>query len=65
MIGYINRIIIAVRKHIVPEEPLAGAGVGVRVEEALDDGIVISGLQVIEASLYGNRVAIEAKMWSI
>ena len=44
-----NRIIIAVRKHIIPEEALAGAAVGVRVQEALDDRIIVSGLQVIEA----------------
>ena len=47
-----NRIIPAVRKHIVPQEALAGAAVGVCVEEALDDGIVISALQVIEARLF-------------
>ena len=44
-----NRIIIAVRKHIEPQEALAGAAVGVRVEKPLDDGVVVSGLQVIEA----------------
>ena len=46
-----NWIIPTVRKHIVPEEALAGAAVGVCVEEALDDGVVISGLQVVEARL--------------
>ena len=49
----------------MPEEPLAGAGVAVRVEEALDDGVVISGLQVIEARLFGEGIAIEAKTRSI
>ena len=47
-----HRIIPAVRKHIVTQEALSGAGVAVGVEEALDDGIVISGLQVIEPRLY-------------
>ncbi len=56
-----NRIIVAVRKHIEPEEALPGAAVGVRVEEALDDGVVISGLQVVEARLFERVVAIEAK----
>ena len=46
-----NWIIPTVRKHIVPEEALAGAAVGVCVEEALDGGVIISGLQVIEAGL--------------
>ena len=55
------RTVPAVRKHIVPKEALAGAGVGVRVEKALDDGVVISGLQVVEARLYGECIAIEAK----
>ncbi len=40
---------------------MSGAAVGVGVEEALDDGIVISGLQVIETRLFGESVAIEAK----
>ena len=45
----------------MPNEPLASRGVGVCVEEALDDWVVISGLQVIEAGLYGRVVAIDAK----
>ncbi len=39
----------------MPNEPLSRACVAVRVEEALDDWIVISALQVIEARL-GNAV---------
>ena len=39
----------------MPNEPLASRGVGVCVEEALDDWVEISGLQVIEAGL-GNAV---------
>ena len=60
-----NRIIVAVRKHIEPQEALPGAAVGVCVEEALDDGVVISGLQVVEARLSERVVAIEAKKRSI
>ena len=60
-----NRIIIAVRKHIEPQEALAGAAVGVRVEKPLDDGVVVSGLQVIEARLCIVVVAAGAKMGSI
>ena len=40
---------------------MPGDRVTVRVEEALDAGVVISGLQIIEARLYGERIAIEAK----
>ena len=58
----IGRGVVAVSKHIVPEEALAGAAVGVRVEKALDDGVVISGLKVIEARLCIAVVAIGAKM---
>ena len=53
--------IIAIRKHIEPQEALPGAAVGVRVEEALDNGVVVAGLQIIEARLYERVVAIEAK----
>ena len=60
-INCVHRIIPAVHEHIVPEEPLAGACVGVRVQESLHDGVVISALEVIEARLYGRVVAIEAK----
>ncbi len=46
-----NWNIVTIRKHIIPQEALTGACVAVGVEEALDDGIVISGLEVIEARL--------------
>ena len=49
IIQRIYRVVPAVRKHIVPQEALAGAGVAVSVEESAEGGVVISGLQVIEA----------------
>ena len=55
------RIIPTVRKHIVPEEALPCAAVGVCVEEALDDGVIISALQIVEPGFFGLSVAIEAK----
>ena len=58
----INRIIPTVRKHIVPQEALTGAGVAVRVEEAAKGGVVISALEVVEARLRIAVVAIGAKM---
>ena len=48
----IYRIIPTVRKHIVPQETLACAGVGVGVEEAAERWIVISALEVIEARFF-------------
>ena len=39
----------------MPQEALAGGGKCVGIEEPLDDGIVVSALQVIEAGL-GNAV---------
>ena len=54
-------IIPAVCEHIVTKEALAGAGVAVGVEEALDDGVVVSALQVIEARLYDGEVAMRSK----
>ena len=53
--------IATVREHVVPEEAGAGGGVAVGIQEALDDGVVISRLQVIEARLSGRTVAIEEK----
>ena len=55
-------IISAIRKHIVPEEPLSRAAVGIGVEEALEYRIVISALEVVEACLCIAVVAIVAKM---
>ena len=54
-------VISTVRKHIVPQETLACAGVGVGVEEALNDGVVISALEVVEARLLIQVVAVRAK----
>ena len=60
-----NWFIVAICKHIEPQEALAGAAVGVRVEKPLDDGVVVSGLQVIEARLRIEVVAVVEKMRSI
>lgn len=45
------RAIIAICKHIDPQEALAGAGVAVRVEEAAKGGVIISTLEIVEACL--------------
>ena len=46
------RIAKTICKHIMPEEALAGACVSIRVEETLNDGVIISALQVVEARLF-------------
>ena len=43
-------IIIAVGKHIVAQDALAGGGEGVGIEEAGGGGVVVAGMEVIEAS---------------
>ena len=43
-----HRVIIAVRKHIEPEDSLTGGGEGIGVQKSPDDGVIISALQVIE-----------------
>ena len=39
-----NRIVVAISKHVVTEQSLAGGDEGVGVEEAAECGIVITGL---------------------
>ena len=48
LIRKINRIIQAIRKHIVAQQALSSGNKYVRVEESAPVGIVISGLEVIE-----------------
>ena len=47
--------VVAIRKHIVPGESLSRAAVGVCVEETLDNGVIISALQIVEP---GFRIAV-------
>ena len=56
-INPIHRIIETIREHIAPDEPLSGACEAVGVEEAAGVGVVVAGLQVIEA---GVRVVVVA-----
>ena len=48
LIHRVHRIILTIRKHIVPEQACSGAAVGVRIDEPLHNRVVISALQVIE-----------------
>ena len=45
----IYRIIIAIGEHIGADKALAGTAVGVGVYESGDSGVIVSGLEVIEA----------------
>ena len=56
-----NRIVVTISKHVISKESLSRAAVAVGVEETLNDGVVISGLQVIEARLLIRVVAVGAK----
>ena len=58
------RTIPAVRKHIEPQEALPRAGIAVGVEEAAQGGVIISALEVIEARLLIQVVAVGTKMRS-
>ena len=44
-----NGIITTIGKHISTEEGLAGTAIGVGVYESGDSGVIISGLQIVEA----------------
>jgi len=46
-----NRIIITIRKHIAANKSLPGACKLIRIDESAYLGVIISALQVIEASL--------------
>ena len=62
-----NRIITTIRKHVVPEEALAGACIAVGVDESSEGGVVISALQVIEARFSRMILPASSKMvvWSL
>jgi len=53
----VDGIIPAVGKHIVSEQALAGGDEGICVEESAPGGVVVAGLEVIEACLWDNLVA--------
>jgi hypothetical protein len=49
IVSTIHRIIKAISKHIIANNPLSSRSIGIRIEESADGGIVVSGLEVIEA----------------
>ena len=46
-----DRSVIAICEHIAAKKALPSAAVAVRVQEPLDDGVIVPGLEVIPASV--------------
>ena len=42
---------MAIGKHVIAEDALTGAGVGIGIDESAQFGIVITGLEVVERGL--------------
>jgi len=49
VVEIINRIAVAISKHVIANNALAGGGIGVGVEETAGFGAVVAGLQIVEA----------------
>ena len=52
-----NRTIIAIGKHIIAEDALPGSSKFVGIEESAGFGVVVAGLEVIQASLFNAHLA--------
>ena len=48
-----NRIVQTVSEHVITEDALAGGDEGVGVDKSADCGVIITGLQEIEAGILG------------
>ncbi len=46
---HIDRVITAIGKHIVAREALAGGSEGVSIDKSTDFGIIVAGLEAIQA----------------
>ena len=51
LVREIHRVIQTIREHVVSQEALTGGDEGVGVEEAAPGGVVVAGLQVVQAGL--------------
>ena len=58
MICVIDRIIGAVGKHVIAQHALAGAYKYIGIDEAVDGGVIISALEIIEPGFLDYVVAI-------
>ena len=47
IISHVSRIIVAISKHVMAQEALAGAYESVGIEESADLGVVISALEIV------------------
>ena len=54
---------MAIGKHVIAKDTLAGRGEGIGIDESADLGIVITGLEVIEPSFDIVELAMNAQMW--
>ena len=52
---------MAIIKHIIAQEALAGGVKGVGVKESADGGIVVAGLEIVESSILTRTTAAERK----
>ena len=52
---------MAIIKHIVAQEALAGGGKDVGVEESAGIGVIVAGLEVVESSILTRTTAAERK----
>ena len=63
-VGISNWVVIAIRKHVAPEESLTGAGEGVGIDETVDDRVVIAALEVIPSRFWCYRLPLRAN-WAV
>ena len=48
-VNTINWAVQTIGKHVIAQNALAGGGVGVGIEESTNGGVIIPGLQIIQA----------------
>jgi hypothetical protein len=64
MIRHIDRIVLAISKHIVAEDTLTCGSKHIGIEESTQFGIVITGLEIIQFGLCNSTLAIREKLGS-
>jgi uncharacterized protein (DUF849 family) len=50
VVHHTNWSVVAIGKHVIAQDALAGGGVGVGIDEPAQFGIIITGLEVVERS---------------
>ena len=64
-IKQVRRTIHAISEHVAAQDALAGRRVCISIEESADFGVIITGLQVIQACLAYNAIAIRGDLDSV